>query len=51
MGSIELPYSKQFIDNNDIDHVSRVLNSNYITSGPKIFQFEITNQVRYCNGQ
>ena len=40
MGSIKLPYSKQFIDNDDISHVGKVLSSNYITTGPKIIQFE-----------
>ena len=35
-----LKYSKQFIDQKDIDEVAKVLKSNYLTQGPKIEEFE-----------
>ena len=34
------PYSKQNIDQNDINSVVSVLKSNFITQGPKIDEFE-----------
>ena len=33
-------YGKHFIDNNDIKSVVKVLKSNFLTQGPKIFEFE-----------
>ena len=35
-----IPYSKQYIDNNDIKLVSKVLKSNFITQGPLVEKFE-----------
>jgi UDP-4-amino-4,6-dideoxy-N-acetyl-beta-L-altrosamine transaminase len=35
-----LPYSHQTIDNNDINEVIKVLMSDYLTTGPKIEEFE-----------
>lgn len=35
-----IPYGKQFIDNEDITEVSKVLNTDWITQGPKIKEFE-----------
>lgn len=35
-----IPYGKQYIDEVDIDAVSKVLKSPYLTSGPKIEEFE-----------
>ena len=35
-----LPYSRQFIDEEDIRVVSNVLKENLITQGPKIASFE-----------
>lgn len=35
-----LPYGRQWIDENDIKEVVRVLRSNWITQGPKIKEFE-----------
>ena len=35
-----LKYSKQFIDQKDIDEVTKVLKSDYLTQGPKIEEFE-----------
>ena len=34
------PYNKQFIDQDDIDAVTKVLKSNYLTSGPEVSSFE-----------
>jgi dTDP-4-amino-4,6-dideoxygalactose transaminase len=47
-----IPYGKQTIDQNDIDIVIQTLKSDYLTTGPKIVQFEdqickITNS-KYC---
>ena len=35
-----LPYSRQSIDSKDIQAVTRVLRSNWLTSGPEIERFE-----------
>lgn len=35
-----IPYGKQFIDSNDIDAVIEVLKSDYLTTGPKVAEFE-----------
>ncbi len=35
-----IPYGKQFIDKNDIDIVVETLKSDYLTTGPKIEEFE-----------
>jgi len=35
-----LPYSRQFIDNEDIEAVSNVLKSDFLTTGPLISKFE-----------
>ncbi len=35
-----LPYSRQYISNNDIKRVSSVLKSDFITQGPEIINFE-----------
>lgn len=35
-----LPYGRQWIDQGDIDAVTRVLNSDYLTTGPEISAFE-----------
>jgi dTDP-4-amino-4,6-dideoxygalactose transaminase len=35
-----LYYARQFIDNDDIDSVVKVLRSNSITQGPKLDEFE-----------
>ena len=47
-----LPYSRQFIDRDDINEVAKVLKSDYLTQGPKLEKFE-TNfkkkvQSKYC---
>lgn len=47
-----IPYSKQYIDNDDISEVVISLNSDYLTTGSKISEFEnklcdITN-AKYC---
>ena len=36
----KIPYSKQFIDSEDIKSVVSVLKSKFITTGPKILKFE-----------
>ncbi|RDY23313.1 UDP-4-amino-4,6-dideoxy-N-acetyl-beta-L-altrosamine transaminase [Romboutsia maritimum] len=38
--STYLPYGKQYIDKNDIEAVVNVLNGKYLTTGPKIKEFE-----------
>ena len=35
-----IPYGKQFLDQSDIDAVIEVLNSDYLTTGPKVKEFE-----------
>lgn len=35
-----IPYGKQYIDENDIHAVSEVLRSSYLTTGPKVEEFE-----------
>lgn len=35
-----IPYGKQFIDDDDINEVIKVLKSDYLTTGPKIGEFE-----------
>ena len=53
-----IPYGKQYIDQDDIDAVIEVLNSDWLTQGPKVKEFE-DNVARYhhckyavafCNG-
>lgn len=40
MGSLMIPYGKQTITEEDIQAVIDVLKSDYLTTGPKIFEFE-----------
>lgn len=40
MRDFYLPYSKQFLDNDDIESVIKVLKGDYLTTGPAINQFE-----------
>ena len=35
-----IPYGKQFINQDDIDAVINALQSDYLTQGPKIAEFE-----------
>ncbi len=35
-----LPYGQQWVDDKDIEEVAKVLKSNYLTTGPKIEEFE-----------
>ncbi|MCT4585622.1 MAG: UDP-4-amino-4,6-dideoxy-N-acetyl-beta-L-altrosamine transaminase [Peptostreptococcaceae bacterium] len=35
-----IPYGKQWIDDDDIDEVIKVLKSDYLTTGPKVLEFE-----------
>jgi len=35
-----IPYGKQYIEQDDIDSVVNVLNSDYLTTGPKVKEFE-----------
>jgi len=39
-GKFNIPYSKQFIDENDIKAVEEILKSDYLTTGPKVREFE-----------
>lgn len=47
-----IPYSKQFIDEKDINEVKRVLESSFLTTGPKIKEFEDLlckyTEAKYC---
>lgn len=43
-----IPYGKQLIDNNDITSVVNTLNSDFLTTGPKIKEFE-DELAKYCN--
>jgi len=45
-----IPYGKQFIDQSDIDAVVNTLNSDYLTTGPKIKEFEKTLS-NYCGAK
>lgn len=40
MDAIKIPYGKQYITQEDIDSVVKVLQSEYLTQGPKIEEFE-----------
>ena len=35
-----LPYSRQWVDQKDIDEVTKVLKSDWLTQGPKVKEFE-----------
>ena len=35
-----IPYSRQLIDKNDIRNITKTLKSNFVTTGPKIQEFE-----------
>ena len=37
----KIPYGRQNIDQNDIDAVVYALQSDYLTQGPKVKEFEI----------
>ena len=45
-----IPYGKQSLDQSDIDSVVDVLNSDFLTTGPKVVEFEkkISN---YCDAK
>ncbi|MDQ1268126.1 MAG: UDP-4-amino-4,6-dideoxy-L-N-acetyl-beta-L-altrosamine transaminase, partial [Campylobacterota bacterium] len=47
-----IPYSTQLIEQNDIDAVVEVLKSDYLTTGPKVKEFEDAlakfSDVKYC---
>lgn len=45
-----IPYGKQQIDQTDIDAVIEVLNSDWLTQGPKVPEFE-KSVASYCNAQ
>lgn len=45
-----IPYSRQYIDNEDIQAVVKVLKSDFITQGPKIPEFE-KRLAEYCNAK
>jgi len=49
MGKV-IPYSRQYIDNSDIDSVKRVLKSSYLTTGPQINKFEKLVS-KYCGSK
>ena len=43
-----IPYGKQLLDQSDIDSVVKTLNSDYLTTGPKVKEFEDALS-KYCN--
>lgn len=47
-----IPYGKQFIEQDDIDNVVDTLKSDYLTTGPKVKEFEDSlcqySDVKYC---
>jgi len=45
-----IPYGRQFIDENDIESVLKVLKSDFITQGPKIKEFEDA-LAAFCNAK
>jgi len=45
-----IPYSRQFIDQDDINDVIKVLKSDFITQGPKIQEFE-QKLAEYCGAK
>ena len=45
-----IPYGKQLIDQDDIDSVVEVLKSNYLTTGPKVKEFE-DKLAQYCDAK
>ncbi|HIM94101.1 MAG TPA: UDP-4-amino-4,6-dideoxy-N-acetyl-beta-L-altrosamine transaminase [Campylobacterales bacterium] len=45
-----IPYGKQLIDQDDIDAVVEVLNSDYLTTGPKVQEFESAIE-NYCDAK
>ena len=45
-----IPYGKQHIDQDDINAVVEVLNSDYLTQGPRVPQFE-GKVAEYCNAK
>lgn len=53
-----LPYGRQWIDDDDIEAVVEVLRSNWLTTGPKVGEFEASfadrvgarHAVAFCNG-
>ncbi len=45
-----IPYGKQFIDQNDIDAVVKTLKSDYLTTGPKVKEFE-DEIAKYCGAK
>lgn len=47
---INIPYGKQWIDNDDIEAVVEVLKSDYLTQGPKVEEFELAI-ANYCQAK
>lgn len=45
-----LPYGRQYVDQSDIDAVSKVLEGEYLTTGPKIDEFEL-QIAKYTNSK
>ena len=41
-----LQYAKQYIDDNDLQAVNEVLKSDYLTTGPKVKEFEDFSRCR-----
>jgi len=48
--SIFIPYGKQYIDSEDIQSVIEILNSDFLTQGPKVKEFE-EKLAQYCGAK
>ena len=46
----QIPYGRQYISDNDIQAVKKVLNSNYLTQGPNVDKFE-KKISKFCNSK
>jgi len=42
-----IPYGHQFINQDDLDGVAKVLKSDWLTQGPKVLEFE-KDLAKYC---
>ena len=45
-----IPYARQYISNQDINFVKKILKSEYLTSGPTVIKFE-EKVADYCNAK
>ena len=48
--TIKIPYGRQAIDASDINAVTKILRSDWLTQGPAVKQFE-ESLAKYCNAK